>query len=162
MEVMNRREVLLTAAAAAIAGALPRTRLLADAPPAQTIIDVGPKSDYGKDGITPTWSKTNKIIIIRNAGEIYASSSICTHKGCIVRPNPTNDGFTCPCHHATYDITGAVTHRPAKIALERYAISVDANDHIIVDKSKPFPQDQWTDPASFISVPEPQTQPSAG
>lgn len=161
MDEMNRREVLLAAAAAVAASALAPCGLLADTPAASAnIIDVGPKSNFSTDGITDTWSKTKKIFIVRHDGRIYASTAICTHKGCTVRVNATKNGYACPCHHAAYDIAGEVTHKPATVGLERYAISVDANDHIIVDKSRPFYDDKWNDPASYISVSDAQTQPS--
>jgi nitrite reductase/ring-hydroxylating ferredoxin subunit len=162
MDQLNRREVLVAAATVACACAFAQTRLLcAAATTAPVIIDVGPQSDYSKNGITTTWAKTNRISIIRHDNRIYASTATCTHKGCIVRPNTNGDGFVCPCHHATYDITGEVTHRPATVALERYAVSVNSDGHIIVDKSRHFYDNQWTDPASFIDVSAPQTQPAA-
>jgi Rieske Fe-S protein len=161
MDHVNRREVLLAVAAAAAVTALAQTGLLADAPAnTANLIDAGPKSNYSADGITDTWAKTKKIFIVRHDGRIYASTGICTHKGCTVRVNPTKDGYVCPCHHATYDITGEVTHKPATVALERFAISVDSNGHLIVDKSRPFYDDKWNDPASYVAVSDAQTQPS--
>jgi cytochrome b6-f complex iron-sulfur subunit len=161
MDHLNRREVLLAAATAAAVCALSPRRLFADAPANNpSLVDVGPQSDYSKDGITSTWMPSKKISIVRHDGRIYASTSICTHKGCTVRVNATKDGYACPCHHATYDIAGLVTHKPAPLPLERYAISVDANSHIIVDKSRPFYRDKWDDPASFIAVSAAQTQPT--
>jgi len=161
MDHLNRREVLIAAATAACACTLAQTGLISgQATTAPTAIDVGPQSNFSKDGITTTWAKTNRICIIRHDGRIYAPSATCTHKGCVVRANATQDGLACPCHHATYDITGQVTRGPAKVALEHYAISVDSNRHIMVDKSRHFYQDQWTDPASFIQVADAQTQPS--
>jgi cytochrome b6-f complex iron-sulfur subunit len=161
MDQMNRREVLLAAAAAAAAIALTHSGLLADTPAnSANIIDVGPKSNYSADGITDTWAKTKKIYIVSHGGRIYASTAVCTHKGCTVRVNATKDGYACPCHHATYDLAGEVTHKPATVALERYAIAVDANGHIIVDKSRPFYDDKWNDPASYVAVSDAQTQPS--
>jgi Rieske Fe-S protein len=161
MDHLNRREALIAAATLAYACTFAHTGLLSgQATSTPTIIDVGPQSNYGTDGITTTWAKTNRILIIRHDGRIYASSATCTHKGCVVKANPTQTGFACPCHHATYDVAGEVTHGPAKFALERYAISVDSNGHIIVDKSRHFYDDQWTDPASFIQLADAQTRPA--
>ncbi len=94
----------------------------------------------------------NKVAVIRNAGRIYACTTVCTHKGYIVNEADDNLSFKCPKHHATYDIDGRVTHGPAKVALVHYAISVNADGHVIVDKSKSFTPDQWDDPSSFVKV----------
>jgi Rieske Fe-S protein len=165
MDHLNRREVLTIATAACLCGLADTSALLAQdapstAPSAPTPLDVGAKSDYSADGITDTWmAKPNAVAIVRNSGKLYATTTICTHKGCAVKKAPAQaDGtpavspYLCPCHKATYDIDGKVTKGPAKMSLIRYAISVDSNSHVIVDKGTKFDDTQWDDPASFVKM----------
>jgi Rieske Fe-S protein len=153
MTQMNRREfVAAVACAACMCGLGSAGELLADAPAAAGGLDVGLKTDYSADGITQTWMKPpTRVAVVRHAGRIFACTTICTHRGAIINSD-NNTGFTCPRHHAGYDIDGRVTNGPAKIALVHYAISVNADGHIIVDPSKSFTPDKWDDPTSFVKV----------
>jgi cytochrome b6-f complex iron-sulfur subunit len=155
MTQMNRREfVAAVACAACLCGLGNAGELLASAPTmaAGAVLDVGLKSDYAADGINTTWMKApNDVAVIRHSGRIYACTTVCTHRGAIVNAD-NNTGFVCPRHHASYDITGVVTNGPAKKPLSHYGISVNADGHIIVDKSTSFTQDQWDDPSSFVKV----------
>ena len=138
--------------AACMCGLGGATELLADAPATGAGLDVGPKSNYTADGITDTWMKApNKVAVIRHAGRIYAISTVCTHRGAIINAE-NNSTFECPRHHATYDIAGNVTKGPAKVAMVHYAISVNGDGNIIVDKTKSFTATQWDDPNSFVKV----------
>jgi cytochrome b6-f complex iron-sulfur subunit len=153
---MNRRELLTAAATAATAVCLgclcSPGNLLAQVPSTgPTTIDVGTLADYPKEGITPTWLKSGHIAVIRHAGQIYCCTDVCTHRGGILG-TPDGVTFLCPRHGARFDINGDVTKGPAKLPLNRYAISLDASGHIIVDKTKQFTPDQWNDPASFIKL----------
>jgi nitrite reductase/ring-hydroxylating ferredoxin subunit len=153
---MNRRELLAAAAVAATAACLgclgsAATALGDDATTQPVQEDVGTVADYPADGITPTWLKTDHIAVIRHSGRIYACTSVCTHKGGILK-TPDGVSFLCPRHHATFDIDGNVTKGPAKLPLNRFAISVNPAGHIIVDTSQQFTPDQWDNPASFIKV----------
>lgn len=48
-------------------------------------------------------------------------SAICTHQGCVVKPNGTS--LDCPCHGSRFDAkTGAVLNGPASFALEKVAV----------------------------------------
>ncbi len=157
MTQMNRREFVAAVACAAcmcgLGGALGGAgELLADTAASGTTLDVGMKSDYKADGITDTWMKSpNKVAVIRHAGRIFAITTVCTHRGAII-DGVNNSTFECPRHHATYDIEGNVTHGPAKVALVHYAISVNSDGHIIVDKTKSFTATQWDDANSFVKV----------
>ncbi len=158
MNELSRREMLVaTAAAACLCSLADSDSLIAEEKevgPTTTpaLLDAGPKSNYAADGVTAKWMKApNKVAVIRNGGKLYATTTICTHKGCTVKVAPTA-GFICPCHKATFDTTGLVTKGPAKVSLLRYGISVDSNEHVIVDKSKSFTEQQWDDPASFLTI----------
>ncbi|HEX4053175.1 MAG TPA: Rieske (2Fe-2S) protein [Tepidisphaeraceae bacterium] len=155
MDQLNRREfVAAVACAACLCGLGSTANLLADdSTAAPSTLDAGPKSDYSADGITPTWMPApNKVAIIRHEGKIYACTSVCTHHGVTINEADDKDSFICPKHHSRFNIDGIVTRGPARKPLKRYAISVDANGHIIVDKSTSFDKDQWDDPKSFVKV----------
>jgi cytochrome b6-f complex iron-sulfur subunit len=155
MTQLNRREfVTAVACAACMCGLAPSARLLADdATSAPSTVDVGLKSDYAADGITSTWAKfPNHVSVVRHEGKIYALTTVCTHRGGILNWHPEVASYICPRHGANFDIDGNVTKGPARQPLNRYAISVDSNGHLIVDMSKTFTQDQWSDPASFVTV----------
>lgn len=159
-EGMNRREVLTAAmvAAAAICTLDTCEKAAAqNAPPQQpptslpVIVDVGAKSQFDKDAIFDKWSHSNRIMIVRGDHKIYAISATCTHRGCIVKP-VDDSGFACPCHHAAYDLTGVVTHRPARFPLQHYGISVNDQGNVIVDRSKTFDPAEMDAAGSFIPV----------
>jgi nitrite reductase/ring-hydroxylating ferredoxin subunit len=155
MTEMNRREfVAAVACAACLCGMGEMGHVLADdTTQPSTTLDVGAKSDYATDGITTTWiGQPNRVIIIRHDGKIYASTSVCPHRQVTIMESDDKNSFECPRHHSMFDIEGNVTKGPAKKGLARYAISVDSNGHLIVDKSQKFTSDQWDDPASFVKV----------
>lgn len=62
------------------------------------------------------------------AGKVVAFSAICTHKGCVVKPDAKE--FACPCHGSRYDSsTGKVLAGPAPRALDPVKVTV-AGDSI--------------------------------
>jgi nitrite reductase/ring-hydroxylating ferredoxin subunit len=152
MSNMNRREFLVTAATAAAVISLPVLQAHADPAPtaAQPPIDAGPLAAINQDGVVDTLAKKNKIFIIREDGKVYAATSICTHRGAPL--TLTKDDLFCPKHKSHFSFYGTVTDGPAKKSLPRYAVSTDANGHLIVDTSKQFSESQWDDPASFVKV----------
>ena len=159
MNQLNRREFLAAVAtAAALCSVCGGADLFADTPSTQpstgsTVVAIGQKSDYAEDGITTTWIKApSRIIVVRHEGKIYALTSVCTHRGGMLFERPDKMSLECHKHHATFGIEGNVTAPPAKVALMRFGISVDDSGALSVDKSKKFTQDQWSDPASFVSV----------
>ncbi len=56
------------------------------------------------------------------AGALHAVSAICTHQGCQVAFNPTEQSWDCPCHGSRFDVDGAVLDGPAKKPLERHEL----------------------------------------
>lgn len=65
-------------------------------------------------------------------GSVKAFSRICTHEGCEVSFNQSNQIFVCPCHGAQFDATtGAVLRRPARQPLKSFAVQVDGSGNVI-------------------------------
>jgi nitrite reductase/ring-hydroxylating ferredoxin subunit len=149
MSDLNRREFVTAAALAAAAclcgAALPSTALAAGA-----TLDIGTKADYTKDGVTDTWIKSNKVVVVRKGGKVYAFTAICSHRGATI--GVSGDHFECPRHHAQFSLDGSVMRGPAGVSLDHFAISPDANGHLIVDTSRTFGDGHWNDPASFVKV----------
>ncbi len=49
--------------------------------------------------------------------ESYGLNAVCTHLGCVVPWNASEDKFICPCHGSQYDNTGKVVRGPAPLSL---------------------------------------------
>jgi Rieske Fe-S protein len=145
--LIDRRTVL---AGIAVTLALPVLQIRADDDaPGSDAVPPGPKPDA--DGWVKTvaakdlagknfddqFAKSNKLMLARDGKKIYAYSSVCTHKGCIVAPTdqPT---LLCPCHHAQFNIDGTVKpNMKARRDLPRYALRLAADGTIEVNVSKP-------------------------
>lgn len=61
-------------------------------------------------------------IVLRNVeGKgLIALSTVCTHRGCEVRPFP--DSLRCPCHGSEYDQFGEVLEGPARQPLKKFVV----------------------------------------
>lgn len=49
--------------------------------------------------------------------ESYGLNAVCTHLGCVVPWNTSENKFICPCHGSQYDNTGKVVRGPAPLSL---------------------------------------------
>jgi nitrite reductase/ring-hydroxylating ferredoxin subunit len=154
MPEINRRQFI--AAAVAATCVMCRHRL-ADAQttvpasqPSGKVVDVGPRSEYAADGNSDKFIASDHIVVSRENGKIFASSSHCTHTTGEVRVEPGR--LYCPRHKGVYSPEGTPVSGPPKVALPRFAVSVDSRGHVIVDTSTQFPAEKWTDPASYIAV----------
>jgi glycine/D-amino acid oxidase-like deaminating enzyme/nitrite reductase/ring-hydroxylating ferredoxin subunit len=63
-------------------------------------------------------SRRKKVAVFRdNNGSICKLSPVCTHLGCLVRWNPAESTWDCPCHGSRFKPTGEVIAGPAEEAL---------------------------------------------
>jgi cytochrome b6-f complex iron-sulfur subunit len=76
------------------------------------------------------------VAIFRDAEGIHAVSTVCTHLGCVVKPNP--EGFECPCHGSRFARDGVVTKGPAPRALPWLQVS-SKGGVLIVDEGTAVP-----------------------
>ncbi len=166
---VNRRGFLAAAATCACALTCPFAMAADDAPAAAAAAaapagptDIGPLADLAKKDPTVigTWSKkpTNFLVVV-NDGKVYAPTSVCTHKKKRVDPAEGGKSMICSAHDSPFDLEGVpepVTadgdKTPAKEPLPRHGISVDAKGHVIVDPSKKFAYEQWSDKGSFVAL----------
>ena len=115
----------------------------------------GKKSKYDKDGVSDEFAKQNRVLVVRHEGKIYAPTATCTHKNCAVKlkENASKEKeIVCPCHGSKFTVQGTSTKGPAKGSLYRYAISVNADGDIIVNKEKQFAEKEWEQEGAFITV----------
>lgn len=149
-EISRRQFMAATGVAAACLLCPTCATFAADAKP----LDVGTTKDYDKDGAFDKFAQSDRIFIVRQNGQIYAMPAVCTHEGkkLVVAPDdPTQ--LLCPTHKGRFTLDGKVSKKPPKRSLARLGISVNDAGHILVDPSKRFTEDQWTDPGSFVKVP---------
>jgi cytochrome b6-f complex iron-sulfur subunit len=94
----------------------------------------GPVENFSPDSIT--LDKEQKVFIIRaKEGYFYAMSAVCTHLGCIANWKSEDGIVACPCHGSKFDREGKVIDGPAPRALPRFAVVLDEQGQLIVDKS---------------------------
>ena len=108
-------------------------------------IDLGPKEAWlaGTVKALPQF----KIIVFSDKEGVYAMSTECTHKGCVVSFKEKENSFLCPCHGAKYGADGAVQRGPAKADLAWYEVACGADGRLSVDKTKTVPRGtKWRAP----------------
>jgi Rieske Fe-S protein len=78
-------------------------------------------------------------LVGRDAGGIYAMSSLCTHDKCDLRSQSTLkvDTIVCACHGSTYTLDGTRVSGPAPSSLQHFKVTVAADTTISVDAGTP-------------------------
>ena len=152
---MGRRRFVAGGLAACACAGCPALRALAEAAAGGgggggSPVDVGPVEDFKGDGIYAPRAAGGRFFVVRRGGRLYALSSTCTHRQ--VRVVSKDGGFKCPRHGSTFSADGKVTKSPARKALPRHAIELDANRHVVVDSSVSFGPDAWDDARAFVAV----------
>ena len=74
--------------------------------------------------------------VFRDAGGVFAISTVCTHLGCIV--THSSDGFECPCHGSRFAHDGTVLQGPAPQSLRWLHVSA-SGDQWVVDEAAVVP-----------------------
>jgi len=156
MELSRRGFVAATAVTVACACCGMAEEALAREPaaPAFTgVLDAGPAKDIA-EGITATYAKSHNIMIVRVGDTMHSTVATCTHRSCKLKANdvkPTGQEFRCSCHGSRFSLEGALLKGPAKVSLARYAVSIQ-DGKLLVDASKKFAQDQWSDPSTTAKL----------
>ncbi len=100
----------------------------------------GTIEDYPADSVTLIVDQ--KVYIVRaKEGYLYAMSAVCTHLGCITAWDSTQGLVACPCHGSRFDRDGNVIGGPAPRPLQRYALSMNEQGLLFVDKGKVVGED---------------------
>ena len=104
------------------------------------ILPLGPVKSF-KPGKTEL--ATSRVLIhhqIVDDQHLYtATSLVCPHQGCAVRPE--SKGFVCPCHGAKFSEHGTVLKGPAKRDLSHLLLSVEASGELFVNLDIEVPAD---------------------
>jgi Rieske Fe-S protein len=126
---INRREFLILMATS-VAGCSSIENL--GRPPAggKRVVNAGPVGNYAADGVYAAF-RAQGFFIIRQGGKLFALSSVCTHRRCLVDAEP-NHSFFCSCHGSTFASNGDVTRGPARRNLPVLATSVNENGVLLV------------------------------
>ena len=119
-------------------------------------MEVGRPEDL-KEGITDRWAAEG-FFVVRRGDRVFAVSSTCTHKKVrLVVGNKGGNagaGFKCPRHGSGFDAEGHATKAPARKPLPRYAVRLDDDGHLVVDRSRQFGERDWDDTDAVVRVPE--------
>jgi cytochrome b6-f complex iron-sulfur subunit len=100
-------------------------------PSNEIVIDLN-NADFSALGSVGGYAYKDNIIIFRTSETGYSAlSKICTHQGCTVIYNHSDDELPCPCHGSIYSATGTVLNGPATASLKRYNVKKDGNTLII-------------------------------
>ena len=91
---------------------------------------IGTVTDLDRDGQLENRIGGVKVGVIRNPSdpqELFAFDLACTHTGCGVNWNASENQFLCPCHGSKFTVDGSVTVGPAKRPLERYEAKIEGD-----------------------------------
>jgi len=66
--------------------------------------------------------RERNLYLVRDSKGLFAESAVCTHLGCLTRPNAREDGFFCPCHGSRFALDGTVLKGPAPRPLPHYKL----------------------------------------
>lgn len=106
----------------------------------------GSVTEYANNGLYKVTAKT--FLIGRDAGGLYAMSSICTHQACNLNQwgqiNAGNMSIRCNCHGSLFSFNGAVEQGPAFSPLKHYLVTVDCMYNVYVDTSQVVDASQRT------------------
>ena len=100
-------------------------------------IDIGPPDRFARDGIYDDWADAHGFFIVRQANQLYALSSICTHRHYDLETKGAQ--IVCPKHGSLFTSTGQVIKGPATTPLPRLAIHLTPARTIVVDPSNTNP-----------------------
>jgi cytochrome b6-f complex iron-sulfur subunit len=71
------------------------------------------------------------IIINRPDKGFIVFSRVCSHLGCLVDYNKTQNNIFCPCHGAIFDLEGNVVSGPPPKPLQRFPLKVEGESILI-------------------------------
>lgn len=104
---------------------------------------VGAPTLFASDGLHKV--SGSHVLIGRDAGGLYALSSVCTHRGCDMNQSTgghetgtiTSSGIQCNCHGSQFDNNGAVQQGPASRPLNAFALALGCDGNLYADTGSP-------------------------
>lgn len=132
LELLGIGAVGATALGSLVLGAKYLSPNVVKEPP--TRFKIGLPENYSPGSVT--LNKEQKVFVVRaQEGYFYALSAVCTHLGCIANWKAEEGIVACPCHGSKFDRDGNVIAGPAPRPLPRFAMSLDDQGSLVVDKS---------------------------
>ncbi|MCP5061134.1 MAG: Rieske (2Fe-2S) protein [Ignavibacteriae bacterium] len=107
-----------------------------------SFVVAGLVEDFKPNSVTSF--RSGKFYLSRLAdGGFIAMSLKCTHLGCSVGWNESENKFICPCHSSSFKINGDVISPPAPSALELLPIIIE-NGIVKVNSQKPIKRNRFS------------------
>lgn len=75
-------------------------------------------------------------------GAFLAIYQRCTHLGCNVPWDQTQNAFVCPCHNSQFTVEGEMLNPPAPRPLDLFAVNIQ-DGQVLVDTSQPISRQQY-------------------
>lgn len=94
-------------------------------------VEIGTVADLEAEG--QIVQKVNDVIVFRdpNTSELVALSSLCPHKGCVVKWDKDEQNLACPCHDSFFEINGSVIKGPANQPLDVYQVKEEGGTILV-------------------------------
>ncbi len=139
---MNRRDFITLFGIGGIASSLPLAIAACSSEKSTTTTssswqNIGTVAELDKTGqLLNENSPVGAVLVIGTSKikNIVAVNPTCTHKGCKVDWNATENKFLCPCHQSTFTADGKALKGPATKPLVTYAVKIEG-DRVLVQKS---------------------------
>ena len=105
-----------------------------------------------KDGWLTSNSRALAYVKRTKDNEVIAISAGCTHLGCIVIWQESEEKFKCPCHGSGFIKTGINVEGPAPRPLERYKVTLAEDGQILIDKNTKYQEEkgQWALDGAYL------------
>jgi cytochrome b6-f complex iron-sulfur subunit len=147
---MNRREFISWVGVGSIATSLPIALVACssqDAPPqSQTpppatsaarsdgFVAIGSVADLDQNGQLSQKVNDKAVVVLRSSADaktVLAVDSTCTHNGCTVAWQKSDQALVCPCHGSKFASDGKVLGGPASAPLKTFVAKIDG-DQVLV------------------------------
>ena len=81
----------------------------------------------------------NPVMIGRDAGGLYAMTTLCSHAQCDLKSQGTisASGISCACHGSKFDANGLVTGGPASTTLPHFVVTLSATGVVTIHQGQP-------------------------
>lgn len=122
-------------------------------PPTKVVL--GRPDDFAVGEVSERFKRSHRLILVREETGFYALRSVCTHLGCVPAWSAGQEKFKCPCHGSGFHRDGVNFEGPAPRPLERLAIALDAQQHLVVDTAVVLRRErgEWSRPEAFLRFP---------
>jgi cytochrome b6-f complex iron-sulfur subunit len=77
-------------------------------------------------------NEKSKVLVVQQDNQLIAVNPVCTHRGCTVKLDQSDNTLLCPCHDAKFSLGGEVLAKPAKAPLPTYQVK-EENGEILVE-----------------------------